>query len=96
VKPLGKLFNSKIFTDPHILRSVNGWLTIIWFIAAFPICIFFAQSVPFLVFISVYAVVTGHLSSWQAARVETVQDEDANVQDVLDELRKVRELLEKG
>ncbi len=60
--------------DPTIFRRINGWLTFIWFIAAFPICIFLANSVPFLVFISVYAVVTGHLATWQAARVEVRQE----------------------
>lgn len=61
--------------DPVFMRRVNGWLTVIWFVAAFPICLFLSNSVPFLVFISVYAVVTGHLSSWQAARVEVKQEE---------------------
>jgi hypothetical protein len=60
--------------DPKKFRSINGWLTVVWFVLAFPICIFLAQSVPFLVFVSVYAVVTGHLATWQAARVEVLQE----------------------
>ncbi len=63
--------------DPIVQRKLHGWLTIIWLIAAFPICIWLKDSVPFLVFVSVYAVVTGHWSSWQAARVEVKQDEQA-------------------
>lgn len=63
--------------DPTFMRKFNGWATLIWFIAAIPICIFLADSVPFLVFISVYAVVTGHLASWQAARVEVKQEIEA-------------------
>lgn len=62
-----------LFTDPSGLVSLHKWLTIIWFIAAFPICIFLANSVPFLVFVSVYAVVTGHWATWQAARTEVEQ-----------------------
>jgi hypothetical protein len=61
------------------MRKVNGWLAIIWFIAAFPICIYLANSVPFLVFVSVYAVVTGHWSTWQAARTEVLQQEAADM-----------------
>ena len=61
--------------DPVVMRKVNGYLTIAWFVAALPICLFLSNSVPFLVFVSVYAVVTGHLSTWQAARVEVRQDE---------------------
>lgn len=66
---------------PVLFRKINGWLTVIWFIAAFPICIFLSNSVPFLVFISVYAVVTGHLSTWQASRVEVKQAEEGEKRD---------------
>jgi hypothetical protein len=68
---------AKVQSDPAFMRTLNGWLTIIWFVAAFPICIFLSESVPFLVFISVYAVVTGHWATWQAARVEVRQEEEA-------------------
>ncbi len=61
-----------------------------WFLAAFPICIFLAKSVPFLVFISVYAVVTGHLSTWQAARVEERQELD-NTEQVVHEIQQTQE-----
>ena len=64
--------------DPTAMRVLHGWLTVVWFLAAIPICIYLYDSVPFLVFISVYAVVTGHWSSWQAARVEEKQDEAAD------------------
>lgn len=66
---------AKVQGDPVFMRAVNGWLAVIWFAAAVPICIFLADSVPFLVFVSVYAVVTGHWSTWQAARVEVRQQE---------------------
>lgn len=65
---------ASIQNDPIFMRKFHGWATVIWFAASIPICIFLASSVPFLVFISVYAVVTGHLSSWQAARVEVNQE----------------------
>lgn len=64
--------------DPTAMRLLHGWLTVVWFLAAIPICVYLYDSVPFLVFISVYAVVTGHWSSWQAARVEEKQDEAAD------------------
>lgn len=71
---------AKVQEDPVFMRKLNGWLTVIWFVAAFPICIFLSDSVPFLVFISVYAVVTGHWATWQAARVE-VRQEEQNIED---------------
>jgi membrane protein YdbS with pleckstrin-like domain len=61
--------------NPRWMQSVHGWLTLIWFFAAFPIMFFWSENITFLVFVSVYAVVTGHWSSWQASRVEVRQDE---------------------
>jgi hypothetical protein len=73
---------ASVMSNPVTMRRINGWATVVWFVAAFPICFFLSESVPFLVFISVYAVVTGHLSSWQAARTEVLQqqqmDQDPN------------------
>ena len=75
---------ASVMDNPVAMRRFNGWATVVWFVAAFPICIYLSQSVPFLVFISVYAVVTGHLSAWQAARTEVAQqkqmDADPNVE----------------
>ena len=62
--------------SPRLMRTLNGWLAVVWFAAAIPICVYLANSVPFLVFISVYAVVTGHWSAWQAARVEVRQEQE--------------------
>jgi len=72
------------------MRKANGWLTIVWLVAALPICLLLSSSVPFLVFISVYAVVTGHLSAWQAARVEVIQNEDADVAEVLEAVEEIK------
>ena len=69
--------------EPQAMRKLHAILSILWFVGAFPICIWLSNSIPFLVFISVYAVVTGHWSSWQAARVEEKQDQV--VLDKLDE-----------
>jgi hypothetical protein len=63
--------------DPRSMRILHGWLTVAWFAAAFPIMLFWSENIQFLVFVSVYAVVTGHWSSWQAARVEEKQDESS-------------------
>jgi hypothetical protein len=60
--------------DQRTMKMVHGWLAVFWLVAAFPIMIFWSQNVPFLVFISVYAVVTGHWASYQAAEAEEKQD----------------------
>jgi hypothetical protein len=52
--------------------------TVAWLAFAVPVLLVpgWKQSVALLVFISIYANVAGHFSSWQAARVEVKQDEE--------------------
>lgn len=57
----------KYLNDPIKAKKVHKWLAIFWLAASIPICIFLSTSVPFLVFISVYAVVASHWAGWDAA-----------------------------
>lgn len=50
--------------------KIHKWMTYMWLAAAAPICLLLSDSVPFLVFISVYAVVAAHWGAYQAARAE--------------------------
>lgn len=52
-------------------------LTVLWFVLFVPAVIWWKDSVPFLVFVSVYANFVGHLSAWEAARAgeDTVSNE---------------------
>jgi hypothetical protein len=52
-------------------QRVHFWLAVIWAVLFIPSVLLWKKSVPFLVFVSVYANFIGHVSSWQAARVET-------------------------
>lgn len=62
--------------SPKGLKTLHGWLTVLWLVAAIPVLLTsLKDSVPLLVFISIYANVAGHFASWQAARVEVKQDE---------------------
>jgi hypothetical protein len=72
--------------DPVFMRKLNGWLAVIWLAASIPICLFLSTSVPFLVFVSVYAIVTGHWSTWQGSRIEVKQQEESVAEDILKEL----------
>jgi hypothetical protein len=53
---------------------MNGWLTILW-IAMIPISIAtgWINSVAHVASLSPWALVSGHWSAWQAARVEVAQ-----------------------
>ena len=60
-----------LFGRPQFLRAFHGWATAAWTALAIPSMLYWRNSVAYLVGLSVYAVITGHWSSWQAARVET-------------------------
>jgi hypothetical protein len=64
--------------DPVLMRRMNGWLTIFW-IAMIPISIAFGllSSVTYVAALSLWALVSGHWSAWQAARVEVEQMAEA-------------------
>lgn len=53
------------------LKSLHGWLTVVW-AAMIPVSVLtgLRNSVPYLVMLSVYALMVGHFSSWQAGRAE--------------------------
>ena len=62
--------------DPVLMRRINGWLTVAWIIMI-PISseLGWLTSVTYVSALSLWSLVTGHLSTWQAARLEVVQQE---------------------
>jgi hypothetical protein len=64
--------------DPVFMRRVNGWLTIFW-LAMIPVSyeIGWLKSVVYVSALSLWALVSGHWSAWQAARVEVAQAREA-------------------
>src|SRR5881409_1079708 len=67
--------------DPVFMRRVNGWLTIFW-VAMIPISIVthWIDKVTYVAALSLWALVSGHWSAWQAARVEVNQQKEAERQ----------------
>ena len=63
--------------DPRFMRSLNGWLTIFWIIMI-PVSIItgWISSVTYVAALSLWALVSGHWSAWQAARVEVKQEKE--------------------
>ena len=64
--------------DPVFMRRVNGWLTIFW-IAMIPVSLVtgWVHSITYVSALSIWALVSGHWSTWQAARVEVTQQKEA-------------------
>jgi len=67
--------------DPIFMRRVNGWLTIFW-LAMIPVSytLGWLNSVVYVSALSLWALVAGHWSSWQASRVEVAQREEVQRQ----------------
>jgi hypothetical protein len=63
--------------DPVFMRRVNGWLTMFW-LAMIPVSLAtgWVKSVTYVSALSLWALVSGHWSAWQAARVEVNQQEE--------------------
>ena len=83
--------------DPVFMRRLNGWLAIFW-IVMIPISMWrgWLNSVVYVSALSLWALVSGHWSAWQAARVEVQQQADseaAQKRDVAEEV--VQEIIEK-
>jgi hypothetical protein len=64
--------------DPVFMRRVNGWLTVFWLLMI-PVSLVtgWVKSVVYVSALSLWALVSGHWSAWQAARVEVKQEEAA-------------------
>jgi hypothetical protein len=60
--------------DPVFMRRVNGWFTVFWLVMI-PVSLAtgWVQSVVYVSALSLWALVSGHWSAWQAARVEVNQ-----------------------
>src|SRR5581483_12363840 len=65
--------------DPVFMRRVNGWLTMFW-IVMIPVsfAMHWLSSVVYVSALSLWALVAGHWSSWQAARVEGAQQREVD------------------
>lgn len=67
--------------DPAFMRRLNGWLTLFW-VAMIPVSfeLGWLKSVTYVSALSLWALVAGHWSTWQAARVEVTQEAEAQQQ----------------
>lgn len=74
---LAKSLWASVQGDPVFMRRVNGWLTIFW-VAMIPVSfgMHWLSSVTYVSALSLWALVSGHWSAWQAARVEVNQDKE--------------------
>jgi hypothetical protein len=67
--------------DPVFMRRVNGWFVLFW-VAMIPVSyeLGWLKSVVYVSALSLWALVSGHWSAWQAARVEVVQQQQTDAE----------------
>lgn len=58
------------------LRRFQATMTIVWLLLVVPSVVWWRNSVPWLIFMSVWANVAGHFGSWQGARAEDAATPD--------------------
>lgn len=46
----------------------------VWLLLCIPTLLYWSESVPWLVFMSIYAIITGHFASWQSSRIEVKEE----------------------
>ena len=73
--------------DPVFMRRLNGWLTIFWLVMI-PVSLAtgWVKSVVYVSALSLWALVSGHWSAWQAARVEVNQQNEHIADEVVQEV----------
>lgn len=55
---------------PHTLIKFHFLMMVLWTLMAVPTVLWLKDSVPFIAFMSLYAIVVSHWSGWDAARAE--------------------------
>ena len=55
-------------------RRIHLILMVVWIVVGLPVSFLLRQSVPWLVFLSVYAIIVGHWSGWSAERPTEVEE----------------------
>ncbi len=63
--------------NPTFMVWFNLIGLVVWGILLLPSLFWWSKAIEYVVLMSWYAIFTGHLSAWQAARVEKKQDEFA-------------------
>jgi len=95
---------ASIQEDPVFMRKINGWLTVFWLLNFPPVIAVYIwapdawkqASILYLALVSIYANVAGHLAAWQASRIEVIQNDDANVADVLEKVEEIHAVTTTG
>jgi hypothetical protein len=78
------------FADAEFAKKFHGIATVTWFVVSAPLAFLFGDQVIFVTWLSLYAIVVAHWSSWQATRTEILQaDAEKKQQEDHERLKKL-------
>ncbi len=60
----------KKLQDPTFTGKLHLWLMSLWVVLIIPTMLWWSESVLWVLLISIYANIVGHLSAWQATQAE--------------------------
>ena len=76
--------------DSNHAMTLHGWFAIFWLVVSVPLALAFGDMVLFVTWLSLYAIVVAHWSSWQSSRTEAAQDKaDAELRELVLRLRRM-------
>lgn len=61
------------------MRRIHFWLMVIWVVPGIPVSIWLKDSIPWLVFLSVYAILASHWAGWSAERPTEIEENDEQI-----------------
>lgn len=59
-----------IFEDAKTWRRLHGGLFFVWVLLIVPTFLWWMESIKWIVFMSLYAIIVSHVGAWQGARAE--------------------------
>ena len=62
-------------TSPYTVADLHFFALCIWIALCIPTVLFWSESVQWLVFMSIYAIIVGHFSAYASSRTEQKVDE---------------------
>lgn len=65
--------------DARDLQAINGWLFDVWILLTVPSVLWWKESLLWIVFMSLYAIVVTHMGGYIAARAEVAAATDTPV-----------------
>ena len=81
--------------DPAKTMKIHAAFVVVFILLIPPSAIWWANSVPYLVGLSVWALISGHWSAWQSAHAEHVEQSGVTNEEILERLDLLIALLSK-